>query len=227
MYEERLKRYFAVESPRGDLSPQQWDEMLLHVRSHKQRRRFWWLAPPLIARRPLISAAASLVLAIMVVGISLWMAAPWERNSAGVPDVPRGWGTVSIPGEPGMPGLPGKAGLPGPPGRPGPPAPILIEKVTQIDKSTIKPGEPVNMTFALRNVWDDLIEITDFPSVATLDQVYVDGRRTDAGGTEEKRRRIFEHPGAWRGIHRRRQHHTRHERRSPARQLRDSTRRRH
>ena len=169
MHEERLKRYFSVESPRGDMSPRQWDEMLLHVKSHRQRRRFWWLVPPLIARRPLISAASSLVLAIMVVGISLWMAAPWERNSAGVSDVPRGWGTVSIPGEPGM------AGLPGNPGRPGQPAPILVEEVTQIDKSTIRPGEPVTITFTLRNVWDDLIEITEFPSVATLDQVYVDG----------------------------------------------------
>ncbi len=41
MYEERLKRYFEVESPRGDLSPQQWKEVLLHVKSHKQRRFSW------------------------------------------------------------------------------------------------------------------------------------------------------------------------------------------
>ncbi|MCY4651726.1 MAG: collagen-like protein, partial [Dehalococcoidia bacterium] len=169
MCEERLKRYFDLESHRGDLSPHQWDELLLYVKSHKQRRRFWRLLPPLIARRPLLSAVSSFVLVVMVVGISLWMAAPWEGNSPGVPAAPGGWGLVSIPGEPGLPGISGN------PGAPGRPAPIIVEKAWEVDKSTIKPGEPVTVTLTLTNVWDDRIEITEFPSMATLNQINVDG----------------------------------------------------
>ena len=48
MDEERLKRYFQVESSIGDLSPRQWEEMLLHVKAHRQRRLslspFTWFA---------------------------------------------------------------------------------------------------------------------------------------------------------------------------------------
>ena len=66
-----------------------------------------------------------------------------------------------------MPGI----GYPGPPGGP---APIIVEKAWEVDNSPIMPGEPLTITLTLRNVWDDWIEITDFPSVATLNQIYVD-----------------------------------------------------
>ena len=75
---------------------------------------------------------------------------------------------VSIPGEPGLPEI-------GHSGPPGVPAPKIVEKAWEVDNSPIMPGEPLTITLTLRNAWDDWIEITDFPSVATLDQFYVDG----------------------------------------------------
>ena len=62
------------------------------------------------------------------------------------------------------------------PGPPRLPPPTLIEKAWEVDSSPITPGEPLTVTLTLRNVWDDLIEITDFPSMATLDQAYVDSK---------------------------------------------------
>ena len=79
MYEERLKRYFETESSKGDLSPQQWEDVLLHVKSHKERHRFWRLMPPLFTRRPALATATSLAMAVVVVGISLLVAAPWRE----------------------------------------------------------------------------------------------------------------------------------------------------
>ena len=183
MHKESLKRYFEMESSKGDLSPQQWEDLLSHVKSHKQRHWFWRLMPPLFARRPALSAATSLALAVIVVGISLWLAAPWERGHSEMPGTPRGWGLVSLPDEPGLPDItersapPGEPGLPeirysGPPGRP---APIIVEKAWEVDNSPIMPGEPLTITLTLKNVWDGWIEITDFPSLVTLDQIYIDG----------------------------------------------------
>ena len=110
MHKESLKRYFEMESSKGDLSPQQWEYLLSHVKSHKQRQWFWRLMPPLFARRLALSAATSLALVVIVVGISLWLAAPWERGHSEIPGPPLGWGLVSIPGEPGLPGIAERSG---------------------------------------------------------------------------------------------------------------------
>ena len=182
MHKESLKRYFETESSKGDLSSQQWEDLLLHVKSHKQRQWFWRPMPSLFARRLALSAATSLALVVIVVGISLWLAAPWERGHSDMPGPPLGWGLVSIPGEPGLPGIAERSGPPGEPGLPeigysgppGGPAPIIVEKAWEVDNSPIMQGEPLTITLTLRNVWDDWIEIIDFPSAATLNQVYVD-----------------------------------------------------
>ena len=41
MYEESLKRYFELESSKGDLSAEQWEAVLDRVRMTKQKRPFW------------------------------------------------------------------------------------------------------------------------------------------------------------------------------------------
>ena len=125
MDEERLKRYFEQEGAKGDLSPQQWEAMLLRVKSHRQRRWPWMLIPPLVARRPIFSAAAVIVLAVL----SVWTTANWEMvqeglslgsgpaGESGLPGLP---GNPSNPGPTGPPREPGLPGLPGHPGNPGP-----------------------------------------------------------------------------------------------------------
>ena len=122
--------------------------------------RIWRLFRAYIARRRVPSMAFSLVLMVIVMGTLLWASKPWEEHSSDLKM---------------SPGAPGPGGMPGKPGSPRIPPPTLIEKVWDVDSSTITPGEPLTVTLALRNVWDDRIEITDFPSAATLDQFYVDG----------------------------------------------------
>ncbi len=90
MHEERLKRYFEQESAKGDLSPQQWESVLLHVKTQGQRHGIWKAAISIAAGRPLPAIAATLVLAVMAVGASLWVTAPWEgpRAVRGLPGIP-------------------------------------------------------------------------------------------------------------------------------------------
>ena len=149
MDEERLKLYFEQESAKGDLSLRQWGVMLVRVRSYRQRRWSVRLVPPLIARRPIFSAAAFIVLAVIVGGVSLWTTAHWETvqegltldglgppgepGAPGLPGNPGAPGWLALPGEPGLPGLPGHPGNPGPAGPPGPtglPAPTT-QRVSQ------------------------------------------------------------------------------------------------
>ena len=122
--------------------------------------RFWRFLRAYIARRRVPSMAFSLVLMVIVMGTLLWASKSWEEHSSDLKM---------------SPGAPGPGGMPGKPGSPRIPPPTLIEKEWKVDSSLITPGEPLTVTLALRNVWDDRIEITDFPSVAALDHIYVDG----------------------------------------------------
>ena len=167
MHEELLKHYFEQESTKGDLSAEQWEDVLLRVRRQKERGWFGRVMAPLTARQPALSIAASLVIAIMVGAISLWIIAPWEGHAP--------YPSRAIPGAPGDPGRPGDSGVVGRLGEPGSPAPIYFERVWRIDKSLVLPGEPIAMTLALKNIWDKPIEFTDFPETVTL-------RRNDIGG---------------------------------------------
>ena len=167
MHEELLKHYFEQESKKGDLSAEQWEDVLLRVRRQKERGWFGRVMAPLTARQPALAIAASLVIAIMVGAISLWIIAPWEGHAP--------YPSRAIPGAPGDPGRPGDSGVVGRPGEPGSPAPIYFERVWRIDKSLALPGEPIAMTLALKNIWDKPIEFTDFPETVTL-------RRNDIGG---------------------------------------------
>ena len=151
MDEERLKHFFDQEGARGDLSSQQWVGMLARVRSYKQRRWYLRLFTSLIARRPIPAVAASVVLAIIVGGVFLWMAVPEETvaepegmlafrsvedpgplgirdlldkfNPRGEPGQPGRPGNPGNPGEPGGQGPRGEPGQPGLPGHPGNPGP--------------------------------------------------------------------------------------------------------
>ena len=78
MHEERLKRYFEQESVQGDLSAQQWEDVLLHVKSQDQRRGIWRFVGLLTPRRPLLASAVTFVLLVVAGGTSLWVTAPWE-----------------------------------------------------------------------------------------------------------------------------------------------------
>ena len=186
-HEKLLKHYFEQESSKGDLSPEQWGTVLLRVRRHKDRGWFGKVTAPLTVRRPALAIAASLFLVVMVGAISLWIIAPWEGHDPyGPPAIPGYAGGSGIPGHPGRPGI---GGIPGTPGNPGRPAPRYLEDVWHIDKSLILPGEPVAITLALRNVWDEQIEFIDLPETVTL-------WRIDIGGEESIQLRLEKREGA-------------------------------
>ena len=175
MIEQALKHYFEQESSRGDLSPEQWERVLIHVRRQKDRSRFGKFIAPFPVRRPALAVAASIVLVALVGAASLWIVAPWDRyGHYGPPAIPRLSG--SNPGAPGDPGLPGISGVPGLPGLPGRPAPRYLDDVWQIDKSLILPGEPIEYELAIRNIWDRRIEFSDFPETVTLMRLDIDAR---------------------------------------------------
>ena len=187
MHEKLLNNYFEQESTKGDLSPEQWEDVLLRVRRHKERGWFGRVMAPLTARQPALAIAASLFIAVMVGAISLWIIAPWEgHDSYGPPAIP---GYAGDPGSPGSPGHPGREGIPGTPGVPGRPAPRYLDDVWDIDKSLILPGEPVAITLALRNVWDEQIEFIDLPETVTL-------WRIDIGGEDSIQLRLERGEGA-------------------------------
>ena len=167
MHEELLKHYFEQESKKGDLSTEQWEDVLRRVPRHKERVWFGGFMVSLTARQPALAIAASLFIAVMVGAISLWIIAPWEGHAP--------YPSRAIPGAPGDPGRPGDSGVVGRPGEPAGPAPIYFERVWRIDKSLVLPGEPIAMTLALKNISDKPIEFTDFPETVTL-------RRNDIGG---------------------------------------------
>ena len=145
MHEERLKRYFEQEGMRGDLSTHQWHDVLSHVKTQDQRRGFWRAVTLLRSQRPLLATAGTFVLAVVAVGASLWITAPWE---------------ASPPPEP----VPMQ-------GRPPRPAPTIFGQGWKADKSLIAPGEPVSVTLDFRNVWDRPVEFSDFPATMTLTDV--------------------------------------------------------
>ncbi len=145
MREERLKRYFEQESTKGDLSACQWRGVLSHVKTQDQRRGFWRAMTLLTPQRPLLAATGTFVLAVMAVGASLWITAPWEASPPPEP-VP----TQGLPGQP---------------------APIILGQARKADKSLIAPGEPVTVTLGFKNVWDRPVVFSDFPTTMTLTDV--------------------------------------------------------
>ena len=59
MHDELLRRYFEEESAKGDLSANQWQNVLSQVKIQKQRRGVWRGAVTSLAtRRPLLAMAA-------------------------------------------------------------------------------------------------------------------------------------------------------------------------
>ena len=156
MHEKLLQHYFEQENSEGDLSPEQWETVLGHVKTQKQRRSSWGLLAPLTARGAVPAIAATLVLAITAGVISLWVTAPWDGSSANGPS--SGWGHIG--------------------GLPGHPAPQFFERVWKADRSLIAPGEPVVVTLTLKNVWDKPLRIIEFP--ATLRLTPVDTHREGA-----------------------------------------------
>ena len=82
MHDELLRRYFEEESAKGDLSANQWQNVLSQVKIQKQRRGVWRGAVTSLAtRRPLLAMAATLVLAVVAGGTSLRVTAPWAGSS--------------------------------------------------------------------------------------------------------------------------------------------------
>lgn len=142
MYEERLKRYFEQEGAKGDLSPQQWERLLLRVKAQKQRRWLRNLVKSRAIRRPALLMAATVAIAVMAGAASLWVTAPWEGSSLHRPSP-----------------LPGPIPMP---------SPRIIETVWEPNKRLVSPGEPIATTLTLKNVWNKRIEVTDFPKTVTL-----------------------------------------------------------
>ena len=60
MHEELLKHYFEQESTKGDLSAEQWEDVLLRVRRQKERGWFGRVMAPLTARQPALAIALPL-----------------------------------------------------------------------------------------------------------------------------------------------------------------------
>ncbi|MBI4295423.1 MAG: hypothetical protein HY669_04570 [Chloroflexi bacterium] len=150
--ENRIKHYFVQEGAEGDMSPRQWGEVLAHVRRQKQRR--WpWIAAISAMPRPLAAMAVSLVLLVVVGGVSLLVVAPWRQADPGAT-----WPLIQT--EPG--------GVRGPAGRP---APRYFETTWTTDRNVITPGEVVTITGTLKNVWDQRIDVMVFPETATLELV--------------------------------------------------------
>ena len=145
MHEERLKRYFEQESVQGDLSAQQWEDVLLHVKSQDQRRGIWRFVGLLTPRRPLLASAVTFVLLVVAGGTSLWVTAPWEGPPLD--------GPIPVRGPRSMP------------------APRVLEDVWKVDKSLITPGDPITIALTLKNVWDKSIEIRELPSTTPLTNV--------------------------------------------------------
>ena len=145
MHEERLKRYFEQESVKGDLSAQQLEDVLAHVKSQDQRRGIWRFVRLLTPRRPLLASAVTFVLLVVAGGTSLWVTAPWE--------VPPLDGPIPVRGPRSMP------------------APRILEQEWKVDKSLITPGDPITITLTLKNVWDKPIEIRELPATTPLTNV--------------------------------------------------------
>ena len=99
----------------------------------------------LTTQRPLLAIAATLVLAVVAGGTSLWMTAPWAASPLPEPNI------VDT--------------------RPARPAPTIYEQVWKADRSLITPGEPITVTLDLKNVWDKPIVFSEFPTTMTLTQV--------------------------------------------------------
>ena len=76
------------------------------------------------------------------------------------------------PGPPGRPSSSEVAGVRGPPSMP---APRIIESEWRVDKSLIKPGEPISITVTLKNVWDKPTEIRKLPESSPLTNIDTDG----------------------------------------------------
>ena len=145
MYEERLKRYFEQESVQGDLSAQQWEDVLLHVKAQDQRRGIWRFVRFLTPHRPLLASAVTFVLLVVAGGTSLWVTAPWEGPPLD--------GPIPVQGPRSMP------------------APRILKDVWKVDKSLITPGDPITITLTLKNVWDKPIEIRELPATPPLTNV--------------------------------------------------------
>ncbi len=145
MHEERLERYFEQESTKGDLSARQWRGVLSHVKTRNQRRGFWRATTFLTPQRPILATVGAFVLAVVAIGASLWIAAPWGASPPTEPDPTQA-----------LPGLP---------------APIILGQGWTADKSLIAPGEPVTVTLRLKNVWDRPVVFSDFPTTMTLTDV--------------------------------------------------------
>ena len=145
MHEERMKRHFEQESTKGDLSAHQWRGVLSHVKTQDQRRGFWRAVTLLTPQRPLLATAGIFVLAVMAIGASLWITAPWEASPPTEPSTTQA--------------------------RPGRPAPMIFGQEWKADKSLIAPGEPVTVTLGIKNVWDKPAVFSDFPTTMTLTDV--------------------------------------------------------
>ncbi len=152
MLENRIKQHFVQEGAKGDLSAEQWQEVLTHVRSEKQRRWPWGTAI-FAMPRPLTAMAVSLLLAVVVGGVSLWVVAPWRQAAPGGT-----WPLIQL--EPSV--------VPGPGGRP---TPQIFATSWTVDRSAVAPGEEVTITAVLKNVWDQRIEVMSFPQAVTLNDV--------------------------------------------------------
>ena len=144
MHEDRLKHYFEQESAKRELSAHQWRSVLSQVKTQNQRRGVWRAVTLLTPQRPLLATAATLVLAVMAVGTSLWITAPWAASPFPEPTL-----TDAAPI----------------------PAPTIFEDVWEADKRLITPGEPVTITLGFKNVWDKPVVFSEFPTTMTLIQV--------------------------------------------------------
>lgn len=152
LLESRLKNYFEHEADRGDISPDQWRHLISEAVTHSQRHRGRWARNPLrlVLRRPHAATAATLVVAVVIGGMSLWISGFWQSFSS--PYSP------SSPGVVGLAGAPGIVGVPGPGARPGP---RYFDVSWTIEKRLYVPGDSITITLTLKNIYHQPIKFNE------------------------------------------------------------------
>ena len=153
MSEESPTYYLDEERVGGDVSPQRRKRLTVHIRPRRRRRWFGRRLTPLTVRQPTFSVVTFLVMLAVVGSAFIWVFAPWEARTSDPSDFSPG---VAAPGAVNVWGPRSTS------------PPDILDPVWNADKRLIVPGEPVVVTFAVKNVWDSRIGFAVFPSTATI-----------------------------------------------------------
>ena len=157
LLESRLNSYFEREAGREDISEDQWQRMVSVAVSNSQCcqsiwRRIWvWNLRMLSSRRPLAGAFAAVIVALVAVGVSLWMSELWQSDSPGRLTLDLGPGGVT--------GVTGR------------PARQYLDMKWSTEKSSYVPGESITVELNLTNIQARPIKFSEISTTPLLDNV--------------------------------------------------------